>query len=35
MAVDPLASMQAIYNPNLEGIAHEVQGKLKKVIENM
>ena len=31
-AVDPIASMQAIHNPNLEGIALQVKGKLKKVI---
>jgi hypothetical protein len=34
-AVDPIASMQAIQNPNLEGIALQVQEKLKKVIEGM
>jgi uncharacterized protein (DUF302 family) len=34
-AVDPIASMQAINNPNLEGIALQVQEKLKKVIEDM
>ncbi len=31
-AVDPLASMQAIRNPQLQGIAREIQMKLKKVI---
>ena len=34
-AVDPVASMQAIDNPNLKGIAEEVQSKLKKVIESL
>lgn len=34
-AVDPIASMQAVQNPNLEGIALQVQGKLKKVIQDM
>jgi uncharacterized protein (DUF302 family) len=34
-AVDPLASMQAIRNPNLERIAFQVQEKLKKVIDDM
>ena len=34
-AVDPLASMQAIHNPNLEGIAIQVQEKLEKVIQNL
>jgi uncharacterized protein (DUF302 family) len=34
-AVDPLASMQAITNPQLQGIADQVQAKLKKVIENL
>jgi uncharacterized protein (DUF302 family) len=34
-AVDPVASMEAIHNPNLEGIALQVQEKLKKVIVNL
>lgn len=34
-AVDPVASMQAIQNENLEGIATEVQQKLKKFIEHL
>ena len=34
-AVDPLASMQAIENPDLGDIATEVQAKLKKVIESL
>ncbi len=34
-AIDPLASMQAISNPQLQGIADQVQAKLKKVIENL
>ncbi len=34
-AVDPIASMQAVQNPNLEGIALQVQQKLKKVIMDM
>jgi len=34
-AVDPMASMQAIENPDLAGIATQVQEKLKKVIENL
>ena len=34
-AVDPIASMQAVQNPNLEGIALQVQEKLKKVIMDM
>jgi len=33
--VDPLASMQAIKNPDLGEIAKEVQAKLKKVIESL
>lgn len=32
-AVDPMASMQAIDNPELAGIAAEVQSKLRVVIE--
>jgi uncharacterized protein (DUF302 family) len=31
-AIDPMASMQAVKNPKLEGIAKEVQAKLKRVI---
>lgn len=34
-AVDPLASMQAIENPDLGDIATEVQAKLKKAIESL
>jgi uncharacterized protein (DUF302 family) len=34
-AVDPLASMQAIQNKELEEIAHQVREKLKKVVENL
>lgn len=32
-AVDPIASMQAVDNPELEGIAKQVQAKLSMVIE--
>ena len=34
-AVDPLASMQAIQNKELQIIAEEIQLKLKKVIEQL
>jgi uncharacterized protein (DUF302 family) len=34
-AVDPLASMQAIHNKDLQAIAEEIQLKLKKVIEQL
>ena len=34
-AVDPVASMQAIENPALGGIAKEVQGLLKATIDNL
>ena len=34
-AIDPIASMQAIQNPNLEKIAHQVRAKLKAVINNL
>ena len=34
-AVDPVASMQAIHNPQLEGIAEQVRAKLEKVIANL
>ena len=32
-AVDPMASMQAVENETLDGIASEVQGMLQKVID--
>ena len=34
-AVDPIASMQAIQNADLEDIANQVQIKLKKVIDSL
>ncbi len=34
-AVDPIASMQAIKNPQLQEVADQVQGKLKKVIDSL
>jgi len=34
-AVDPLASMQAIENPDLENIATEIRAKLQTVINNL
>jgi uncharacterized protein (DUF302 family) len=34
-AVDPMASMQAVENPDLAGIATEVQDLLKEVIANL
>ncbi len=34
-AVDPVASMQAVQNPELAEIAREVQAKLKKVIVSL
>ncbi len=34
-AVDPIASMQAIKNPDLRDIADQVQKKLKKVIDSL
>jgi len=34
-AVDPLSSMQAVENPALEGIAHDVKEKLRRVIESL
>ena len=34
-AIDPIASMQAVQNPNLADVAHEVQAKLRRVIENL
>jgi uncharacterized protein (DUF302 family) len=34
-AIDPVASMQAVQNPNLREVAAEVQEKLKRVISNL
>ena len=34
-AVDPIASMQAVANPNLGKVAAEVQRKLRKVVESL
>jgi uncharacterized protein (DUF302 family) len=34
-AIDPIASMQAVGNPDLKGIADQVRVKLKKVIDNL
>jgi len=34
-AVDPVASMQAIENPQLQDVAEQVRAKLKTVIENL
>ena len=34
-AVDPMASMQAVENPDLGAIAEEIQERLKKVIEGL
>ncbi len=33
--VDPIASTQAINNPELRDLADEVQGKLSKVIDQL
>jgi uncharacterized protein (DUF302 family) len=34
-AIDPISSMQAIENPELQDIANQVQAKLKKVVESL
>ena len=34
-AVDPVASMQAIENPELAEVANEVRGRLRKVVESV
>jgi uncharacterized protein (DUF302 family) len=34
-AIDPVASMRAIENPNLKGIAEQVREKLKKVVDSL
>jgi len=33
--IDPIVAMQAIQNPNLAGIANQVQAKMRKVIESL
>ncbi|MFZ0391636.1 MAG: DUF302 domain-containing protein [Calditrichia bacterium] len=34
-AVDPMASMQAVSNPGLAGVAEDVRSRLRKVIERV
>ena len=34
-AIDPIASMQTIENPELQDIADQVQAKLKKVVDSL
>ncbi len=34
-AVDPVASMQAVENEELGGVANEIRAKLKMIIENL
>jgi uncharacterized protein (DUF302 family) len=34
-AIDPIASMQAVDNPELGDVAQQVRAKLKKVIDNL
>ena len=34
-AIDPVASMAAVDNPNLRTVGEQIRGKLKKVIDNM
>ena len=34
-AIDPMASMQAVQNPNLQSIAEQVQAKLRSVIASL
>ncbi len=34
-AVDPMASMEAVHNESLQGIATEVRSKLKNVIDSL
>ena len=33
-AVDPVASMQAVGNPELMGVANQIQEKLRRVVDN-
>ena len=34
-AIDPLASMQAIDNPQLQEVAEEIRGRLQRVVERL
>jgi uncharacterized protein (DUF302 family) len=34
-AIDPIASMQAVQNPDLQGVAEEVRKKLHSVISSL
>ncbi|MDT8444201.1 MAG: DUF302 domain-containing protein [Desulfuromonadales bacterium] len=34
-AIDPLASMQAIDNPQLQDVAEEIRGRLRRMVENL
>lgn len=34
-SIDPIASMQAVHNPDLAPVANQVQEKLRKVINNI
>jgi len=34
-AVNPMESMKAVKNPQMESIAAEISGKIKKVLENL
>ena len=34
-AIDPISSMQAVQNPELESIANQVQAKLKDVVDKL
>ncbi len=34
-AIDPMASMQAVQNPNLQAVAEQVQAKLRGVIASL
>lgn len=34
-AIDPISSMQAVQNPQLEPVAKQVQAKLRNVIDNL
>ena len=33
--IDPIASMQAVQNPDLQGVAEEVRKKLQSVVSNL
>lgn len=34
-AIDPISSMQAVENPRLQGVAHEIHDRLERVVQSL